>query len=126
MIKAFTLPVSVAKCDIRHGVPRNCSKCPIARRVQLAVTQRFRRWDKVSVFVGGETVGVSYRDGRGKRHKLSAKLPASGNAFIGQFDRLERVRVKGKRVVDTNHPLAPNPFNLTLDFIAYSPWSSGS
>ena len=116
MSKSFKHQISVATCDIRHGVPKDCSKCPIARRVLISLAARFRRWDKIRVEVGGSSVDVRYRDGRGKRREVSAKLPSEGQNFITWFDGLPCTRVGRRLQVNPNQAGAPVPFTTELVF----------
>ena len=116
MLDSFSFTTRVATCDISRGIPQNCSKCPIARRVLLDLSSRFRRWDKLKVEVDGSTVDVKFRDGRGQRHLLTADLPEKGGDFISQFDELKRTRKGNKRRVDPKQEGAPKPFVLELEF----------
>ncbi len=91
------LNVNVTQCDIDHGCIGDGSRCPIARALIRALTDRGFRW--VGMAVGTSTIRLDAL-GRGMIYVPSTTQLAD---FIGKFD----------------HKLMVSPFSFELDI----PWA---
>lgn len=116
MIDSFKQKVQLTRGDIRHGVPQECSKCPIARRLATALAARFRRWERIKVSVDGSDADIRFTDGSGHRGKLRAELPQVAQDFINDFDGCPRVRRGKKLVIDVDAYGTPAPVKFELEF----------